>query len=67
MTNFSRTQGDFEWTGPACILKDNVKFNSNNVFNQLEEYLPMKGIRIRAQDIDTYSDYKKAIKFVESW
>lgn len=67
VTGFSRNKGDFEWTGPACIKKDKVKFTSGNVFNQLEKYLPMKGLKIRAQDVDTYEDYKKAIKFVKSW
>lgn len=64
---FSREQGDFEWTGPACIKKDKVKYTSGNVFNQLEEYLPMRGLKIRAQDIDTYEDYQKAVEFVKGW
>ncbi|MFA6185096.1 MAG: NTP transferase domain-containing protein [Candidatus Shapirobacteria bacterium] len=65
--SFSRENGDYEWTGPACIRKNKVKYTSGNVFNQLEEYLPMKGLKIRAQDIDTYDDYKKAIEFIKSW
>lgn len=64
---FSREQGDYEWTGPACMKKDKIKWTSGNVFNQLEEYLPMQGLKIRAQDIDTYEDYKKAIEFVKDW
>ncbi len=65
--SFSRESGDYEWTGPACIRKNKVRYNANNVYNQLEEYLPMKGLKIRAQDIDTYDDYKNAIKFVRNW
>jgi hypothetical protein len=64
---FSRSEGDYEWTGPASIKRDKVKYTSGNVFNQLEEYLPMKGIKIRACDIDTYEDYERAIEFVKSW
>lgn len=65
--SFSRKEGDYEWTGPACIKKSKLKYSSGNVFNQLEEYLPMKGIKIRACDIDTYEDYQRAIEFVKGW
>ncbi|BCN32523.1 phosphocholine cytidylyltransferase family protein [Anaeromicropila herbilytica] len=64
---FSRENGDFEWTGPACIKRDKVKYNSGNVYNQLENYLPMRGIKIRACDIDTYEDYQRAINIVKEW
>ena len=64
---FSRENGDFEWTGPARVKKEKLKFTSGAVFNQLEEYLPMKGLKVRAQDIDTYDDYQKAIEFVKGW
>ena len=64
---FSRECGDFEWTGPACIKKSKLSFNTNHVFNMFEPYLPMAGLKIRACDIDTYDDYQRAIKFVESW
>lgn len=59
--SFSREQGDFEWTGPCCIKKHKLQYNSGNVFNQLEPYLPMKGVRIRACDIDTFDDYQRAL------
>lgn len=59
--SFSREQGDFEWTGPCCIKKHKLQYNSGNVFNQLEPYLPMKGVRIRACDIDTFDDYQRAV------
>ena len=57
----------FEWTGPACIMKSKLKYSSGHVFNMLEPYLPMRGIKIRACDIDTYDDYTRAIEFVRSW
>lgn len=65
--SFSRENGTYEWTGPACINKNKIKKNNGHVFNILEKYLPMKGIQIRACDIDTYDDYLRAIKFVNSW
>lgn len=62
---FSKEQGDYEWTGPCCIKKEKIQYNSGNVFNQLEPYLPMKGIKIRACDIDTYDDYLRALEWVK--
>ena len=63
--SFSREVGDYEWTGPCCIKKDKLKYSSGHVFNQLEPSLPMKGIKIRACDIDTYEDYQRALEFIK--
>lgn len=66
--SFSRESGDYEWTGPACIQKSKLQYTRiGNVFNQLEGWLPMRGIKVRACDIDTYDDYQRALKFIESW
>lgn len=64
---FSREQGDYEWTGPCCIKKDKLKYSSGHVFNQLEPHLPMRGVKIRACDIDTYEDYQRALEFIKGW
>ncbi len=65
--SFSRENGDFEWTGPCCIAKDKLKYSSGNVFNQLEPHLPIRGIKIRACDIDTYDDYQRVLDFIKDW
>ena len=65
--SFSRDGGDFEWTGPACIRKDRLRNANGYVFNLLEPCLPMKGIKIRACDIDTYEDYQRAQRFIGTW
>ncbi len=64
---FSRDQGDFEWTGPACLRRSRLSWNSNHVFNMIEPFLPLRGVKVRAQDIDTYDDYKRAEIFIGSW
>lgn len=64
---FSREEGDYEWTGPCCLKREHVTYSLENVFNQLESYLPIKGIKIRARDIDTYNDYVNAIEFIKQW
>jgi len=65
--SFSRKQGDYEWSGPACLKKENVKYASSHVYHQIEEYLPLPALVVRAQDIDTYEDYKNGIEFINSW
>ncbi len=65
--SFSTESGDYEWTGPACIRRDKLRYSSGHVFNMLEPYLPMRGIKIRACDIDTYDDYTRASEFVRTW
>lgn len=64
---FSRENGDYEWTGPACIRKEHLTYSSNNVYNIFERVLPMKGIKVRAYDIDTYSDYKRVSEITKNW
>ena len=65
--SFSREYGDYEWSGPACMRREHIKYISNHVFNQIEEYLPLQALIIKAQDVDTYDDYKKAIEFIKTW
>lgn len=64
---FSREDGDYEWTGPCCLKRENVLYSSENVFNQLEPHLPLRGVKIRARDIDTYNDYTNAVEFIKNW
>jgi choline kinase len=65
--SFSREDGDYEWTGPVCMKRKNVLYSSEHVYNQIEPYLPMKGVKIRAYDIDTYDDYKRVMEITKNW
>ena len=64
---FSREQGDYEWTGPACMNKQPLIYSTQNVFNMFEPYCPMKGIKVRAYDIDTYNDYIRVSEITKDW
>lgn len=64
---FSREHGDYEWTGPACMRKANLTYSSQNVFNMFEPLLPLKGIKVRAFDIDTYNDYLRVSEITKDW
>lgn len=65
--SFSKDDGNFEWTGPCVLKRENIKNIAGNVYEQLESVLPMKGIKIRARDIDTYDDYRQVMKFVKEF
>lgn len=65
--SFSTESGNYEWTGPACIKKSKLEYTTGNVFSQFEPFLPMKGLKIRAFDIDTYEDYKRVSEFIKNW
>lgn len=65
--SFSKENGDYEWTGPVCIKKSKLQYTSGNVFSQIEPHLPIKGLKIRAYDIDTYEDYKRVKEFIKNW
>ena len=67
VTSFHREVGDFEWTGPCCLKREHIQYSSGNVYNQLEPWLPMRGIKVRARDIDTYEDYKCVLQFMKKW
>lgn len=64
---FADDDGDFEWSGPACFHRSQLHFTSGHVYALLEPLLPLPCKVIRARDIDTYEDYKKAVDFVASW
>ena len=64
---FSREQGDYEWTGPACMDKQHLTYSTQNVFNMFEPLCPMRGIKVRAYDIDTYNDYIRVSEITKDW
>lgn len=64
---FSREHGDYEWTGPACMNKQHLIYSTQNVYNMFEPYCPMKGIKVRAYDIDTYNDYIRVSEITKDW
>lgn len=64
---FSRESGDYEWTGPACMEKRHLTYCSQNVFNMFEPLCPMRGVKVRAYDIDTYNDYLRVAEITKDW
>ncbi|MDR2488588.1 MAG: NTP transferase domain-containing protein [Desulfovibrio sp.] len=67
VVSFSDKEGGYEWSGPCCVRKDRLQERGVDVYHMLEPLLPLPGVKIRAQDIDTYDDYKRAENFIRSW
>ena len=64
---FSREEGDYEWTGPASMNKCHLTYCTQNVYNMFGPLCPIKGIRVRAYDIDTYNDYIRVAELTKNW
>lgn len=64
---FSKSNGDYEWTGPACMHKKNLTYTSKNVYNMFEPLCPLQGVKVRAYDIDTYNDYLRVADITKNW
>lgn len=65
--DFSREGGDYEWTGPASMDKNHLTYCSQNVYNMFEPLCPIRGIKVRAYDIDTYNDYVRVSEITKDW
>lgn len=65
--SFTRDIADYEWTGPACMKKEHLVYCSRNVYNMFEPLCPMRGMKVRAYDIDTYNDYVRVSEITKNW
>ena len=52
---------------PGMSKRGNLIYSTQNVYNIFERCLPMRGIKVRAYDIDTYDDYTRVSKIIKDW
>lgn len=67
ITAFSRSEGDYEWTGPCLMRSNMIQEKDRYVYQMLQKNTPYPGVYVRAMDIDTMSDYLEAEKLVYRW
>lgn len=67
ITAFSRSKGEYEWTGPCAMHFNMIEDTDSFIFQMLQKYAPYPGLYVRAMDIDTMSDYYEAEKLINSW
>lgn len=65
--SFSRQGGDYEWTGPACMDKAHLLYSSQHLYHMFEPMCPLRGMKVRAYDIDTYNDYVRVAEITKDW
>ena len=57
--DFSLKNGEYEWSGPACLKKEKIIPLKGNVYEIIKPYLPLEFMYIDGMDIDFYEDYEK--------
>lgn len=62
--SFSRTVGNYEWTGLSQIRTKKLIPGEGHVFQLLEPILPIKLMKVRTKEIDTIHDYENAVNWV---
>lgn len=64
--NFSRQEGDLEWTGLAKIKTEHLTPGNGHVYQMLEHLLPLPVKLIRSKEIDTMNDYENAVRWINN-
>lgn len=67
VSGFTRKSGEYEWTGPAYVDRDKLYFFQGDVCDQLERYLPIRGLELEAMDVDTHVDYRAVAEKLAEW
>ena len=67
VTAISRTAGEFDWSGPASLHRDSIRFTKGHVYEQIQHLLPIPAQIVRAIDIDTHEDFQIALDLIRSW
>ena len=67
VTAISRTAGEFDWSGPASLHRDSIRFTKGHVYEQIQHLLPIPAQIVRAIDIDTHEDFQTALDLIRSW
>lgn len=65
--SFSRLDGKYEWTGVAQLSNRKMLNGTGHVYQLVEPFLPMRILKFRSQEIDTYADYENALKWVQKY
>jgi choline kinase len=56
----------YEWNGLVHISAPKIKAVNTHIYEMLTPYLPLPAIKVRSQEIDTISDYNKALVWLKT-
>lgn len=63
---FSKCMGNYEWNGITQMKSSKMQKGLGHVFHLIEPHLPVPFLEVRTQEIDTLSDYEKAVLWVQN-
>ena len=63
---FSKNAGNYEWNGITQMKSEKMLNGSGHVFQLIEPYLPIPFLELRTREIDTVSDYERAVEWVKN-
>jgi len=66
ISQFTTKKEPYEWTGLAQIHSSKIKLINSNIYEILTPFLPLPAIKIKSQEIDTLSDYNKAVYWLKN-
>lgn len=64
--SFSHSDGAYEWNGITQVKSQKILHGKGHVFQLVEPYLPVMFLPARTREIDTTSDYERAINWVKA-
>lgn len=62
----SKTEGNMQWPGIMKVRTERICDGFSQVYDVLNEILPLPAFRIRCREIDTQEDYDRAIEWFEN-
>lgn len=63
---FSKTIGEYEWTGLSQVRTGRLTPGEGHVFQLLEPILPISLLKVRTKEIDTMNDYDNAVNWINN-
>jgi len=66
VTHFTRDKGVWQWPGIAKIHSKSIDGDSFNVYDMLNDQVPMHALCVCAREINTPEDYENAIRWFEN-
>lgn len=63
---FSKNAGNYEWNGITQMKSEKMLNGSGHVFQLIEPYLPIPFLELQTREIDTVSDYERAVEWVKN-
>lgn len=65
VAKLSKTQGSMQWPGAVKARREMLMGESSDVYDVLNQVLPLPALNLRTREINTQEDYEKALVWFE--